>query len=151
MDDLTLIKTRFALEDLNAAFTYLLDHDQVDDLADLFTEDAVYTHGERRSEGRTAIRALFATRSAAGVRTSRHMSSGLRLHIDSDSTARGTSVCMTFAYDGPPPITPATPYLVADFNDAYRLCADGRWRIAVRNIRRIFAAAGNSGPVGVAR
>jgi hypothetical protein len=75
----------------------------------------------------------------------------LRLHIDSDSTARGTSVCMTFAYDGPPPITPATPYLVADFNDAYRLCADGRWRIGVRNIRRIFAAAGNSGPVGVAR
>ena len=151
MDDLTLIKIRLALQDLNAAFTYLLDHDKTDDLVDLFTEDAVYTHGERRSEGRTAIRMLFAARSATGVRTTRHVSSGLILHIDDESSARGTSVCLTFAYDGAPPITPATPYLVADFDDAYRLCADGRWRIAVRDIRRIFAAAGNSGPMGVAR
>jgi ketosteroid isomerase-like protein len=151
MDDLTLIKIRFALQDLNVAFTYLLDHDRVDDLADLFTEDAVYTHGERRSEGRTAIRMLFAARSAAGVRTCRHMSTGLMLHIDGESSARGSSVCMTFAHDGQPPITPATPYLVADFDDVYRLCADGRWRIAVRDIRRIFAAAGNPGPVGAAR
>jgi hypothetical protein len=151
MDDLTLIKIRLALQDLNAAFTYLLDHDKIDDLVDLFTEDALYTHGERRSEGRTAIRMLFAARSAAGARTSRHVSSGLILHIDSESSARGTSVCLTFAQDGPPPITPATPYLVADFDDEYRLCADGRWRIAVRGIRRIFAAAGNPGPVGAAR
>ena len=151
MDDLTLIKIRLALQDLNAAFTYLLDHDKTDDLVDLFTEDAVYTHGERRSEGRTAIRMLFAARSAIGVRTTRHVSSGLILHIDGESSARGTSVCLTFAYDGAPPITPATPYLVADFDDAYRLCADGRWRIAARDIRRIFAAAGNPGPMGVAR
>jgi hypothetical protein len=81
----------------------------------------------------------------------RHVSSGLRLAIESDSKATGTSVCLTFAYDGPPPVTPATPYLVADFEDEYRRCADGRWRIAVRHIHRIFVAEGNPGPAGMRR
>jgi len=148
MDDLSRIKVRLALEDLNTAFTFFLDHDRIDELVDLFTEDALYTHGERRSEGREAIRALFERRAAAGVRTCRHLSTGLRLEIECPTAARGTSVCLTFAFDGPPPVTPATPFLVADFVDAYRLCSDGRWRISVRNIQRIFVAAANAGPVG---
>jgi ketosteroid isomerase-like protein len=148
MDDFSRIRIRLALDDLNNAFTHFLDHDRVEDLVDLFTEDAFYTHGERRSEGREAIRALFQARAAAGIRTCRHLSSGLRVHIESQVAARGTSVCLTFAYDGPPPVTPATPYLVADFEDEYRLCSDGKWRISVRKIHRIFAAAGNLGPVG---
>jgi hypothetical protein len=151
VDELAEIRIRLALQDLNAAFTHNLDHDQVDALAGLFTEDALYTHGERRSEGRAAIRALFAARTASGPRTTRHLATGLMLQIDSESAASGTSVCLTFASDGLPPFTPATPYLVADFRDRYRLCADGRWRIAARDIRRIFAAAGNPGPVGSVR
>jgi len=150
IDSLMRIQIRLALEDLNTGFTYCLDHDRIDDLVDLFTEDALYTHGERRSEGRAAIRALFERRAAAGVRTCRHLSTGLRLDIESSIAARGSSVCLTFAFDGPPPVTPATPYLVADFDDAYRLCQDGKWRIAARHIRRIFTAATNAGPVGVA-
>jgi hypothetical protein len=149
MDDLALIKIRFALQDLNTAFTYFLDHDRIDDLVDLFTEDAVYTHAERRSEGRVAIRALFTARADAGVRTCRHLYTGLKLDIENEASARGGSVCMTFAFDGRPPVTPATPYLVADFDDVYRLCADGKWRIAVRAIHRIFVSAANPGPVGL--
>jgi hypothetical protein len=151
MDELAQIRIRLALEDLNTAFTHFLDHDRVDELVDLFTEDAVYTHGERYSVGREAVRAVFLARAASGVRTVRHVSSGLRLKIESDSKATGTSVCLTFAYDGPPPVTPATPYLVADFEDEYRRCADGCWRIAVRHIRRIFVAEGNPGPQGLRR
>jgi len=149
VDDLAQIRIRLALEDLNSAFTHFLDHDRLDELVDLFTEDAVYTHGERRSVGREAVRAVFAARKAGGVRTVRHVASGLRFEILGDSSATGTSVCLTFAYDGPPPVTPATPYLVADFEDEYRRCADGRWRIAVRHIRRIFVAEGNPGPPGM--
>jgi ketosteroid isomerase-like protein len=151
MDELAQIRIRLALEDLNTAFTHYLDHDRLDELVDLFTEDVVYTHGERRSVGREAVQAVFLARAAGGVRTVRHVSSGLRLKIESDSKATGTSVCLTFAYDGPPPVTPATPYLVADFDDEYRRCADGRWRIAVRHIRRIFVAEGNPGPQGLRR
>ncbi len=147
MDDLWHIKTQLALQELNATFVHALDHNQIETLVDLFTEDAVYTHGERRSEGREAIRQLFTRRRDAGVRTVRHLQTGLRLQIG-EFTARGQSVCTTFAADAPPPVSPATPYLVADFDDHYRWDDDGRWRIAVRNIRRIFLAADNPGPVG---
>ena len=148
MDELALIRIRLALQDLNATFNYTLDHDRIDELVDLFTEDAVYTHGERRSLGRAEIRALFAARRAAGSRTTRHMSTDLLLQIDSATAASGHSVCMTFAADSAPPISPAAPFLVADFEDQYRLCSDGRWRIAARHIRRIFTATGNRAPVG---
>ncbi len=148
MDDLALIKIRLALEDLNTAFTYNLDHAKLDELVDLFTEDALYTHARRRSEGREEIRKLFVARAADGVRTVRHLASGLRLQIDSPTAARGTSVCLTFAHDGESPVSHATPHLVADFEDVYRLCEDGRWRFAVRHIQRIFVAADNTGPAG---
>jgi ketosteroid isomerase-like protein len=145
--DLEHIATRLALEDLNVAFTRHLDHGDVDALVDLFTDDALYTHGERRSEGKAAIEALFRRRTAGGPRTSRHICSGLMLEILDASNARGTSVCLSFAADGVPPL-PATPFLVADFEDHYRRGGDGRWRFAARHIERIFAAASNSGPIG---
>ena len=149
MDELARIRIRLALQDLNSDFAYFLDHDRIDDLVELFTEDALYTHGERRSVGRVAIHALFTARASRGVRTCRHLCTGLRLHIDSETSAGGSSVCLTFAFDGPPPVTPATPHLVADFEDTYRLDRDGKWRIAVRHIRRVFVAASNPGPVGL--
>jgi len=148
MDDLTLIKIRLALADLNTAFTHNLDHGKLDELVDLFTEDALYTHAKRRSEGREEIRQLFVARAAGGARTVRHFASGLRLEIESPTAARGTSVCLTFAHDGESPAAHATPHLVADFEDVYRLCEDGRWRFAVRHIHRIFVAPDHTGPVG---
>ena len=112
------LEIRLWIEDLNAAFTYCLDHDQIEPLVDLFTADARYSHGERRTEGRDALRALFVAR-----------------------TASGQSVCMAFAANQAPPIGFCTPHLVADFIDRYVLDTDGRWRIDQRDIRRIFAAS----------
>jgi hypothetical protein len=131
------LSIRLAIEELNSAFAYHLDHGNLDELADLFTVDALYTHGERRSVGRAEISALFHKRVAKGPRTSRHLYSGLRIEIESDTSASGTSVCVSFAADGEPPL-PAKPFLVADFNDRYRLDSDGRWRIAARDIERVF-------------
>jgi ketosteroid isomerase-like protein len=131
------LRIRLALEDLNTAFAHHLDHGEIEALADLFTEDALYTHGERISRGRAEIEALFRSRAAKGPRTSRHLYSGLRLTIDSATAATGTSVCLSFAADGLPPL-PAKPFLVADFDDRYRLGGDGRWRIASRHIHRVF-------------
>jgi ketosteroid isomerase-like protein len=142
------VQIEFALRNLNADFCYFLDHGQTDRLVDLFTTDAVYTHADRSSEGRDAIAGLFDNRIAAGTRTARHMQSGLRLQIVDEQTATGESVCMTFAADQLPPVTPATPYLVADFIDEYKLCADGKWRISRRHIERIFVDPENSGPIG---
>ena len=147
--DAQALAIRLALEDLNSAFTRHLDHNEVDALVDLFAEDALYTHGERRSEGRAAIEALFRKRAARKEpRTSRHLFSGLRIDIESATRARGTSVCLTFAADGLPPL-PAVPLLVADFDDVYVLSADGRWRFQERHITRIFVGDESTGPVGL--
>jgi transposase InsO family protein len=128
---------RRALEELNSAFAHHLDHGAIDALVDLFTLDALYTHGERVSRGRGEIERLFRSRAAKGPRTSRHLLSGLRLSIESATVASGTSVCLSFAADGLPPL-PARPFLVADFEDRYRRDDDGRWRFAERHIHRVF-------------
>lgn len=148
MDLLQRLQIRLAIEDLNTAFTRHLDHNQVAQVVDLFTSDALYTHGTRESRGRAAIAALFGARGAR-IRTARHLYSGLCIDIDDTSHARGRCVCMTFAFDGPPPVRTTMPHLVADFEDRYLLCADGRWRIAERRIERIFEAPDNPGPVQI--
>jgi ketosteroid isomerase-like protein len=142
------IATRLALGELNAAFTHHLDHDEVDALVALFTDDALYTHGARRSEGRAAIEALFRRRAASGTRVSRHVQTGLRIAIEGADRARGTSVCVTFAGDGAPPLQPAVPILVADFVDVYARGTDGQWRFRERHIHRIFESDDSGGPVG---
>ena len=116
----------------------------------LFTETANYSHGTRKSVGRSEIAKVFTRRSEGGPRTARHLYSGLQLQIHSANSASGTSVCMTFACNGEAPIVPATPYLVADFIDQYERGSDGIWRISARHIERIFVADSNTGPVGQA-
>jgi hypothetical protein len=148
IEGLEQLETRLAIEALNVDFCHFLDDNRVDDLVDLFTEEARYSHGRRLSKGRAEIRELFKARAADGCRTSRHMQTGLKITRTGSRRARGKSVCLTFACDGPPPISPATPFLVADFSDEYELCDDGKWRICRRHIERIFTATDNKGPVG---
>ena len=145
---LELIEIRLALEDLNTAFCYHLDHDDVDALLELFVDDIYYTHGSRVSRGKSELEQVFRSRSATERRTARHLYSGLKLDIESATAARGTSVCMTFGAYGEPPLSPAIPTLVADFVDAYVRGSDGRWRFKERHIHRIFVDPANTGPLG---
>ncbi len=142
------LEIRTALEDLNTAFCYHLDHDEVEPLLELFADDVFYTHGPRRTNGKAELEKVFRSRSATSPRTSRHMYSGLRLEIESPTRARGTSVCMAFGQHGTPPLSPAIPTLDADFVDVYTRGADGRWRIQERHIHRIFVDPANTGPLG---
>ena len=151
LSDLERLTIRVALEDLNTAFCYHLDHNEVDALLELFVDDVYYTHGGRVSRGRAELAEVFRGRSATETRTARHLYSGLKLDIESATRARGTSVCMTFAAYGDPPLTPAIPTLVADFVDEYLRGDDGRWRIKERHIHRIFVAPDNPGPIGQKR
>jgi hypothetical protein len=142
------LEIRVALEDLNTAFCYHLDHNEVDPLLELFTDDVYYTHAARSSRGKAELEQVFRSRSAKQVRTSRHLYSGLKLDIESPTRASGTSVCLTFGQYGEPPLSPAEPILVADFVDVYVRGADGKWRFAERHIKRIFQAAENVSPLG---
>jgi len=149
LERLESIETRQAIETLNTDFCHFLDSNMIEELIGLFTEDARYSHGLRLSCGRSEIHKIFSDRIADGVRTSRHMQTGLKISLHSPEKAECQSVCLTFACDGRPPISPATPFLVADFKDEYQFCADGRWRIRKRHIERVFTASDNKGPVGL--
>ena len=151
LSDLERLTIRVALEDLNTAFCYHLDHNDVDALLELFVDDVYYTHGSRVSRGKAEPEEVFRNRPATQTRTARHLYSGLKLDIESPARARGTSVCMTFAAYGEPPLSPAIPTLVADFVDQYVRGDDGRWRIKERHIHRIFVAPDNPGPIGEKR
>lgn len=151
LSELERVTIRVALEDLNTAFCYHLDHNEVDALLELFVDDVYYTHGSRVSRGKAELAEVFRNRSATETRTARHMYSGLKLDIESPTRARGTSVCMTFAAYGEPPLSPAIPTLVADFVDEYVRGDDGRWRFKERHIHRIFVAPDNPGPIGQKR
>jgi uncharacterized protein (TIGR02246 family) len=140
---------RLEIEALNAEFAYLIDHDQSERVADLFTEDGVYgrSTGER-SEGRAAIRESYRARAAHGVRTARHLFSNLRLVVESDRRVRGTVVLTLYAADGPPP-HPADPMLVADYDDVYERGDDGKWRYRERIITWLFKRQGASSPLAL--
>jgi hypothetical protein len=151
LSDLERLTIRVALEDLNTSFCHHLDHNEVDALLELFVDDVYYTHGSRVSRGKAELTEVFRSRSATETRTARHLYSGLKLDIESATRARGTSVCMTFAAYGEPPLSPAIPTLVADFVDQYVRGDDGRWRFKERHIHRIFVAPDNPGPIGQKR
>ena len=145
MDRLERLADILAIQALNADFAFHLDHGGVEELVRLFSPGATYTNGARRSQGRDQIGAFLRARSAAGVRTSRHLYSGLRISFHDDARASGTSVCMSFARNQAPPIDHATPFLVADFEDGYERI-DGEWLIASRNIRPIFRDPDGAAP-----
>jgi len=140
---------RLEIDALNAEFAYLIDHDQSDRVAELFTEDGVYGRSTgQRSAGRDAIRQSYQRRKDHGVRTARHIFSNLRLTPIADGLVSGTCILTLFAKDGPPP-HPADPLVIADYDDIYERCADGRWRFKQRIITWIFAREGAASPLAL--
>lgn len=134
---------RCAIDEVQAEFAWAVDRQRFDDLAALFTPDAVFSTGGRRFVGREAIRDRYAGRSAepgaAGARVTRHLYSGLRLTSRAAESVHTTSLWVCFAANAVP-APPGTPplYMVADFEDTFRRCDDGRWRIAERTIHPVF-------------
>jgi uncharacterized protein (TIGR02246 family) len=131
---------RRLIAELNDDFCHELDRGNAAGFVALFTPDALYTHGARVLRGTEEIREFYLGRTRDGPRTSRHMTSGLRIEFTGPASARGLSVCMTFAAPGLPPIQSTVPAIVADFDDVYVLDG-GRWRFGERHIRAQFRAA----------
>lgn len=143
-----LLALRPEIEALNAEFAYLIDHDQSDRVADLFTEDGIYGRSTGdRSVGREAIRDSYRRRKDKGPRTARHVFSNLRLTPRDDGRVDGACILTLFARDGLPP-HPADPLVVADYDDVYECCDDdGRWRFKQRIISWIFVREGAASPL----
>jgi ketosteroid isomerase-like protein len=138
MDRARQLLARLEIEELNAEFAHLIDSNQSEAAADLFTEAGSYGRATgERSVGRAAIRAAYQARKDRGRRTARHIFTNLRLTHESDQRIIGTLILTLFAADGPPP-HPAEPFLVADYDDVYVLDGDGRWRYESRTVTWVF-------------
>ena len=149
MRDALPLDVRIALHELVTEFAYLVDFGPAETIADLFVEDGVYEWGDKRSVGREAIRDAYRQRAIRGLRTSRHLSTNLRLSLVSDNEAHGQPIWLIFAEDGPPP-HPAVPLLVAYVNDVY-VHQDGRWLFRSRQLANEEFVAPDRSPVPIPR
>jgi ketosteroid isomerase-like protein len=153
---------RAEIDAVFADWAWYLDHGDYDAVVSLFTEDALFVSGAAELRGRAAIRNRYTER--AGVRSTRHTYSGLRVSaIDGDATSgagddsadrtggthdagtggrpdrvRALSTWVNYAVNAPVPIDDVGVYLVADFDDVLTWCADERWRISSRRIIPVF-------------
>ena len=144
---------RAEIDAVLADWAWHIDHGEYDELAELFTEDALFVSGAAELRGRTAIRNRYTERTV--VRATRHMYSGLRLSAEGGSAdpadpgipadpgmrparVRARSTWVNYAVNAPAPVDDVGVYLVADFDDVLTWCADDRWRISERRIIPVF-------------
>ena len=106
-------------------------------MPELYTADARLTGIGPDKIGITAISQWAEQRAAMKERRSRHVQTNIVLEGLSPRLIRGTVVLTLFRHDGSGD-APSTPVLVGEYNDAYALCADGRWRIGERHLAILF-------------
>lgn len=132
-DEVTSIER--ACERLVISYTHLVDGGRAADVADLFTEDGVWTAGRTRYEGRSAIRAAF-TRRQESDRTSRHVCTNLQIDVIDADRATGLVYLTLYRFDGPGPAAPEAE-LVGDYRDVFVRTPEG-WRFAERHTTVAF-------------
>jgi hypothetical protein len=129
---------RVAIEQLTIEYAYRLDHGRAGELAALFTPDAALETLEVRAVGREEIAAYYARR-AADPRTTRHVSTNLRLVFDGRDRAMGTRTILYYRGDGAGPPFPAKPASVGEYSEVFERGRDGKWRFASRVNKLLFS------------
>jgi uncharacterized protein (TIGR02246 family) len=134
---------RMEIDAVLADWAWHLDHGELDKLADLFTEDALFVTGGLELTGRAAIKNRYSERTV--VRSTRHTYSGLRVSAIrgvpgalGSARAHARSTWVNYAANAPAPVDDVGVYLVADFDDVLTWCGDERWRISERRIIPVF-------------
>ena len=131
---------RLAIAKLAIEFSYLLDHGRADEVARLFTPDAVFENPQQglRLVGRRSIGDYYARR-ARDPRTTRHVSTNLHLVFEAPDRAVGTRLITYYRGDGNGPPFPAQPGSVGEYTEVFVRGDDVQWRFALRRNELIFA------------
>lgn len=123
-----------ACERLIVEFIHRLDLGEPGAVAELFTADGVWEWpgGERRVQGRDALRGYFGSRPAD--RLSRRMCSNILVTVTSATTAEAVSYFATYRVDGRPDgmLPPRLPANVGHYEDTFRKVG-GVWLLANRS------------------
>ncbi|MFI7498099.1 nuclear transport factor 2 family protein [Streptomyces sp. NPDC049687] len=113
-----------------------LDLGEPSTVCDLFTPDGVWEwpYGQRRVEGREALRAYFGCRPAD--RLSRRLCTNILVTVDSPDTATATTYFATYrvdGYTGGTLVPPRLPANIGHYQDTFRRI-EGTWLIANRTL-----------------
>ncbi|MYS91723.1 MULTISPECIES: nuclear transport factor 2 family protein [Streptomyces] len=142
MDAMERLLAERACERLITDFVHRLDLGEPSSVADLFTEDGVWTWPEdgRLIKGRDALRAYFGSRPAD--RLSRRLMSNVLVRVASPDTAEAISYFTTYRVDGyEGGVVPAGPPVqVGHYEDTFHR-ADGTWLLASRTLHLPFGGA----------
>jgi hypothetical protein len=135
---------RIDIDVLNIEFAYQLDGGNPELLAAFFTEDAsLGIAGGERAVGREEIAKRYAARPAG--RTTRHITSNLRLTFESESRVTGTRTLTYYAADGNQSEA-GSPMGVADYTEVYECDSEGVWRYASRTVKPVFGLNASDSP-----
>ncbi|MFI7286014.1 nuclear transport factor 2 family protein [Streptomyces anulatus] len=133
LDPLDRLIAERACERLVVEFVRTLDLGEPGDVAELFTPDGVWewAGGDRRIEGRDALRAYFGGRPAD--RLSRRLCTNILVTLTSATSASASTYFTTYRVDGHPGsmLPPRLPVQVGRYEDTFRK-VEGRWLLAER-------------------
>ena len=142
MDDLERLLAERACERLIVEYCRLVDFGEAARIADLFTEDGVWSGVDLVLDGREEIRAWFVKRQGLERRVSRHICTNIGVDVLSPDEAR--SVCYLVNYrhdrregDDTLPVPAEVPKFVGECRDAFRR-TDGGWRFTRRHVDVAF-------------
>lgn len=140
LDPLDRLLAERACERIVVEFVHMLDLGDPGDVADLFTDAGVWewAEGDRRIEGREALRSYFAGRPAD--RLSRRICTNILVTVTSESTATATTYFTTYRVDGHTGgfVPPRAPTQVGHYEDTFRKVED-RWLLDSRSLYLAFA------------
>jgi hypothetical protein len=138
-DALAALLVERACERLIVDFVRRLDLGDPGSVADLFTVDGVWywPEGDRRIEGRAALRPYFASRPAD--RLSRRLMTNILVTVHAPDRATATSYLTTYRVDGwSGGMAPAQlPVNVGHYEDEL-VSVDGEWLLSSRVLRLAF-------------
>lgn len=136
LDPMDRLLAERACERLILELVRRLDLGEPSTVSDLFAPDGVWEwpHGQRRVEGREALREYFGSRPVD--RLSRRMCTNILVTIDSPDTATATTYFATYRIDGYTEgvlVPPRLPANIGHYQDTFRTI-DGTWLLATRTL-----------------
>lgn len=143
MDALERIEAERECLRLVTRYCHLVDHGAAAEIADLFTDDGVWTSPENTMSGREQILRGFQYRQDNKARMSRHVCNNFLVDFESDEKASGTVYLTLYRHDGEEGrrLSPLSgPAMVGEYRDTFVKTSDG-WRISRREIEVNFLAS----------
>ncbi|MBX9842524.1 MAG: nuclear transport factor 2 family protein [Xanthobacteraceae bacterium] len=131
---------RCEIEALIVEHSWMLDNHKSDGLGELYVEDGRLTGIGPDRIGRAAIEAYGRDRAKMAVRKARHVNTNIRLVKDGPKRIRSLCTITLFRHDGDTMGT-ADPVALADAEDVFVHCDDGRWRFEERRLVLTFESA----------